>query len=72
MEKYLEIAIEGMSCSHCVKAVEEALKELGAKNITVSLESNCAKALTNADESAIKAALDDAGYDVLGIKEIAK
>lgn len=72
MERYLEISIEGMSCNHCVKAVQEALKDLGGKNISVSLESKSAKALLESNDDAIRAALDDAGYDVPAITEISK
>ncbi|MFN2267861.1 MAG: heavy-metal-associated domain-containing protein, partial [Desulfonatronovibrio sp.] len=43
-----EIKIEGMSCQHCVKAVEQALGELdGISSIKVSLEDNNAVFETN-------------------------
>lgn len=63
-----KILIEGMSCSHCVKHVKEALEELGAENIEVSLENKTAVAEANglSDES-IKTAIEDAGYDVAEI-----
>ena len=33
----MTIKIEGMSCKHCVKRVENALKENGAKKIKVEI-----------------------------------
>lgn len=68
MEK--TILIEGMSCGHCVKAVEGALKELdGVKSVVVDLEGK--KAVVegdNLDDNKIKEAIDEAGYEVTQIK----
>lgn len=68
MEK--TILIEGMSCGHCVNAVEEALKELdGVKSVVVDLEGK--KAVVegdNLDDNKIKEAIDEAGYEVTQIK----
>ncbi|MCB1193886.1 MAG: heavy-metal-associated domain-containing protein [Leptospiraceae bacterium] len=36
--KTITLNVEGMSCNHCVKAVEGALKENQAKQATASLE----------------------------------
>ena len=65
------ILIEGMSCGHCVNHVTEALKELGAKDISVSLEKNLATADLGEDVSdeSIKLAIEDAAYDVVGIEK---
>ena len=65
-----KILVEGMSCSHCVNHVTEALKEVGAKDITVSLEKKSATAEIgdSITDEAIKAAIEDAGYDVVGIE----
>ena len=39
IEMTKKIYIEGMSCSHCVGHVEEALKEIcGVKEVTVELD----------------------------------
>jgi copper chaperone len=68
MEK-TTLKIEGMSCGHCVKAVEEALKEVdGVKKVSVSLENKSAEIefdVSKADIAALKAAVEDQGYDVL-------
>ena len=67
-----EIQIEGMSCNHCVNHVTEALKELGAKDISVSLDNKLAVAEISEDisDEALKAAIEDAGYDVTKIEKV--
>jgi copper ion binding protein len=65
-----KIYIEGMSCGHCVKHVEEALKELSeVKSVKVSLEDKVADVELTQDiaDEKIKAAIDDAGYEVVKI-----
>ena len=64
-----KILVEGMSCSHCVNHVTEALKEIGAKDVEVSLEKKLATAEISEDitDDAIKLAIEDAGYDVVEI-----
>lgn len=66
-----KILIEGMSCDHCIKHVTEALSDLNdVTNVDVNLKENFAIIQTNADvkDEDIKFALDDAGYDVVGIE----
>lgn len=68
-----KISIEGMSCGHCVKHVKEALSELaGVSNVDVSLENKSAVIETTAEvaDADIKFAVEDAGYDVVGITVI--
>ena len=66
-----KILVEGMSCAHCVNHVTEALKEIGAKNVEVNLERKLATAeiSVNITDEAIKLAIEDAGYDVVGIEK---
>ncbi|KEO79624.1 copper ion binding protein [Paenibacillus polymyxa] len=59
--------VEGMSCNHCVKAVEGALEKVGATGM-VSLETK--QVNVEYDESklnveALKTAIEDQGYDVV-------
>jgi len=65
-----KITIEGMSCQHCVNHVSEALKEIGAKDVEVSLDENLATAQISEDitDEVIKEAIDEAGYDVVKIE----
>jgi len=67
-----QILIEGMSCGHCVNHVVEALKEIGAKDVDVSLEKKLAIAEISEEitDEAIKAAIDDAGYEVVKIEKV--
>lgn len=65
-----KITIEGMSCQHCIKHVKEALEELdGVKSVKVSLENKSAEIELNhdVDDEKIKAAIDEAGYEVTSI-----
>lgn len=63
MEK-LELAIEGMSCGHCVAAVSEALNELPGVNVDAvrigSAEVTYEPAQISPDE--IVLAVEDVGY----------
>ncbi len=66
-----KILIEGMSCQHCVNHVKNALEELdGIKSVKVSLENKSAEIELNhnVDDETIKAAIDEAGYEVTGIQ----
>ena len=64
------ISIEGMSCGHCVKHVEEALKEIGAKNVEVSLDEKIALVDESVEDDKIKDAIEDVGYDVTNIETV--
>ena len=66
-----KVLIEGMSCNHCVKHVREALSDLnGVTNVEVNLEDKYAILESGAEieDKDIKAAIDDAGYEVAGIE----
>jgi copper chaperone len=68
-----KILIEGMSCGHCVKHVKEALSELeGVTNVEVNLAAKSAvlEASVDVDDEKIKFAVDDAGYEVVGIETV--
>lgn len=66
-----KILIEGMSCGHCVNHVKEALSELnGVTSVEVNLDSKSAviEATEDVKDADIKFAVEDAGYDVVGIE----
>jgi copper chaperone len=67
-----KILVEGMSCGHCVNHVKEALEELGASSVEVSLEKKLAivEVNENISDEKIKFAIEDAGYDVVGIETV--
>ena len=61
------IQIEGMSCMHCAKKVENTLKELkGVKNVTVNLEEKKATVVMKQEisEETLKNAVEELGYEV--------
>jgi copper ion binding protein len=71
IEMKKKIVIEGMSCGHCVSHVEEALYELkGVESVEVDLASKTATVSTETEvrDEDIKFAIEDAGYEVLGIE----
>ena len=59
--------VEGMSCMHCAKKVETALKEVkGVKPVKVSLENKIVEVTLKEDiaTEVLKRAVEDAGYEV--------
>lgn len=64
-----KLSIEGMSCGHCVMHVTEALKELeGVKSAKVDLNTKSAVVEGETSDAALKEAVEEAGYDVVGIE----
>ena len=67
MEK-VTLNVEGMSCGHCVKAVESSVGALnGVSTVVVDLESKKVDVEFNQDEvtlDKIKETIDDQGYEV--------
>lgn len=66
--KSVTMNVEGMSCGHCVQAIEGAVGELaGVQEVKVSLEESSVK--ISFDENAtnletIEEVIEDQGYDV--------
>jgi len=60
----INLQIEGMSCEHCVRRVENALKEIaGVENVVVTLDTNSADVTaSNVDEKLLLEAIEEAGY----------
>ena len=68
-----EILVEGMSCGHCVKRIENALKELEeVESVLVSLEDKKAEIVLKeqVSDDKLKEVIEDAGYDVIEIKNL--
>ncbi|MGE5633064.1 MAG: heavy-metal-associated domain-containing protein [Caulobacteraceae bacterium] len=66
-----KISIEGMTCGHCAMHVEEALKGVcGVKSVNVDLigKSATVELAHEVDDSKLKAAVTDAGYEVTRIQ----
>lgn len=61
------LKVEGMTCGHCVSAVENAVKSAGASG-TVDLAGKKVSVVydeTKVTIDAVKAAIEDQGYDVV-------
>lgn len=62
------LTVEGMSCNHCVKAVEGSVGELsGVSAVKVHLKEGLVDVSYNANEvnlDMIKETIDEQGYDV--------
>lgn len=60
------VKIAGMSCNHCVMGVKKALAAIpGIENLEVKIGE--ARFEGNADIEAVKAAIEDEGYQVIGV-----
>lgn len=60
--------VSGMSCSHCEKAVTNALTDIGVNAVTVSLAENTVTVEfdeTKVSLDAIKAEIVETGYEVV-------
>ena len=65
------IFINGMSCGHCSKRVEEALKSVnGVKSVKVSLEEKKADIIlkNDIDNDVLKNAVEEVGVEVVNVK----
>jgi copper chaperone len=65
MNDTIEYTVDGMSCDHCKAAVtEEVLAVSGVSDVDVNLETK--RVLVHGedlDDAAIRAAIDEAGYE---------
>ncbi len=64
----LSFTVRGMTCGHCVAAVRAEIEKVpGIRAVTVDLQSKAVVVSgKNIDRSAVWAAVDEAGYEVLG------
>ena len=59
--------VTGMTCGHCVASVTEEVREIaGVQDVTVDLATGAVTVLSAAplDESAVRAAVEEAGYQL--------
>ncbi len=63
----LDLAVDGMTCAHCVRAVTEAVAALpGVAGVEVNLAAGTVRIEGDADERAARAAIEAEGYAVRG------
>ncbi len=65
MEK--KVTIEGMMCQHCRAHVDKALNAIPGASATVDLDSKTAVVTGDVSDEAIRAAVTEAGYQVVSI-----
>lgn len=66
------IKVDGMMCAHCTAHVQKALEGVaGVAAVRVSLEDKaaCVTLSAPAEDAALSAAVEEAGYTVTGILE---
>jgi copper chaperone len=59
--------VTGMTCGHCVASVTEEVQEIpGVENVEVVLETGSLSVTSSepVDDAAVKAAVEDAGYQL--------
>jgi copper chaperone len=61
----LELQVSGMTCDHCVAAVTRAVQAVPAAGaVSVDLAHGRVAVLGDPDAAAVRAAIEDAGYEV--------
>ena len=57
--------VTGMTCAHCVASVTEEVQEVpGVEDVQVVLESGALTVTGTVDDAAVKAAVEEAGYQL--------
>lgn len=65
----VELKVDGMTCGGCAASVKRALQALDANaQVDVDLPGKTVKVETAAQLDAVKSAIEDAGYEVLGAR----
>lgn len=60
--------VKGMTCDHCVRAVTEEIGAVeGVASVDVNLAEGKAVVVGDADPEAVRAAVDEAGFEVVGV-----
>ncbi len=61
-----ELKVDGMTCGGCAASVKRAVQAIDANaQVDVDLPTKIVKVSTSAELEAVKAAVEDAGYDIL-------
>ena len=62
----IEMKVEGMSCQHCVKAVTQAVQDVGQNaSVKIELADGRVSVESHSPRDALAAAIEDAGYSVV-------
>ena len=61
--------VPDISCDHCVAAIEKAVGPLsGVGSLVVDVDAKQVRVI-GGDDAEIRAAIDEAGYDIAGVSE---
>ncbi|MGK4580789.1 heavy-metal-associated domain-containing protein [Kitasatospora sp. HPMI-4] len=69
MSSTITYTVTGMSCGHCEKSISEEVSALpGVTDVTADAKAGTVTISSDAplDESAVRAAVDEAGYELVG------
>jgi copper chaperone len=62
-----DYVVKGMNCEHCVASVSAEVGELaGVQSVEVELASGRLTVRGDVTDAAVRAAVDEAGYEVVG------
>ncbi len=60
----LVLSVPGMTCDHCIRAITSEVSAVaGVERVDVRLETKTVRVCGPADEAAVRAAIDEAGYE---------
>lgn len=60
--------VPGISCGHCQTAIEAELAKIdGVACVDVSIDDKTVTVAGSVTEEAVRAAIDEAGYEVVGV-----
>lgn len=63
--------VPGISCDHCKHAIEaEVAKVVDVDSVDVDVEHRTVTVAGEADDAVVRAAIDDAGYDVASMQAV--
>lgn len=66
-----ELRVDGMTCTGCANSVKKAVQRVdGSAEVEVDLISKTVSVTSSATLDAVKSAIDDAGYTVIGQTDI--
>lgn len=63
----LTYSVPGISCDHCKRAIESEVGAVeGVESVTVDVEHRTVGVSGDAPDAAVRAAIEEAGYEVAG------
>jgi len=61
-----DYSVPGMSCGHCVNAITTEVSQVaGVDSVEIDLETKIVTVHGDTDDGAVRAAIDEAGYEIV-------